>query len=275
MTVWSMPLTDTQVPSDAAPITRMLHALGRGEYRWLIVTSGNTVRALEVMARTGGSSLADVLARSGARVAAVGPTTARLLVDAGVAVHLVPDEASGSGLLQAFERGRGRVLLPQADLAPDELRGGLADLGWSVDRVEAYRTVPYPAEPALRVPGVVEEGVQPPLLTPCSAIALGAEGVQPAIVFTAPSTVLQFRERLGDGPLSFHPVAIGRTTAAALRSEGWEPGATAPEPTPQGITAAVGVAFGTAAVRLGSVTPGPVPPMSARPSSVPPIGDQP
>ncbi|MEC5197972.1 uroporphyrinogen-III synthase [Arthrobacter sp. PL16] len=243
MTVYALPLTDAELPVDVGAASRELLALGRGEYRWLVVTSGNAVNALELLTRSGGGTLAGAVATGGARVAAVGSATARLLTDAGITVDLVPEDASSLGLLRAFERGNGGVLLPQADLAPDDLRAGLTGLGWSVRRIEVYRTVPYPADPARRVPGVVEQGTPPPLLAPDGVVALASSGVQPAVVFTAPSAVLQFRERLADGPLAFHPVAIGRTTAAALRTQGWGPGAIATDPTPQGIAAAVEEAF--------------------------------
>ncbi|WP_104179128.1 uroporphyrinogen-III synthase [Arthrobacter sp. B0490] len=241
LTAYALPLTDTELPADADAVTAALTALGG--YDWLVVTSGNTVQALELLARAGGSTLAALVRAGAVKVAAVGSATARLLADAGIAVDLVPADASSSGLVRAFPVGDGAVLLPQADLAPGDLRDGLAGKGWSVRRVDAYRTVPYPAHPSRRVPGVEEEGSPPPLLTVPDVAGLAAGAVHPAVVFTAPSAVLQFRERLGGEPLAFLPVAIGRTTAAALRSQGWAPAATAAEPTPQGITAAVEEAF--------------------------------
>ncbi|MDQ0735583.1 uroporphyrinogen-III synthase [Arthrobacter agilis] len=243
LTAYALPLTDTELPVDTAGVAEALARLGRGGYAWLVVTSGNTVQSLEMLVRTDGTTLAALVRAGHARVAAVGAATARLLTATGTGVDLVPGRASSAGLLDAFGPGPGEVLLPQADLAPDDLRIGLTGLGWSVHRVEAYRTVPYPAHPARRVPGVEEEGTPPPLLSVPDVVGTGARPVHPAVVFTAPSAVLQFRERLGGGPLAFLPVAIGPTTAAALRSQGWEPAATAAEPTPPAIVAAVEDAF--------------------------------
>lgn len=243
LTALALPLTDTELPADVGAVTTELAELGRGAYSWLLVTSGNAVQALLMIAESAGTPLAPLIRTGGARVAAVGSTTAGLLRDAGIAVDLVPRHASSSGLLREFGPGTGAVLLPQADLAPDGLADGLSALGWSVRRVEAYRTVAYPADPERRVPGVVEHGTPPPLIGPGELARLAGGGVQPAIVFTAPSTVREFREKLGDGPLVFFAVAIGTTTAAALRTQGWEPGATAADPTPQGITRAVEEAF--------------------------------
>jgi uroporphyrinogen-III synthase len=243
MATYALPLTDTELPADVDAVATELEALGRGAYQWLVVTSGNAVQALGMVAASRGTVLADLVRSGRVRVAAVGSTTARLLADAGIPVQLVPQDASAAGLLRGFPRGDGAVLVPQADLAPDDLRAGLADRGWAVRRVEAYRTVPYPARPGRRVPGVEESGARPPLMTWTELAALAAAGVQPAVVFTAPSAVRQFHERLDAGPLAFLPVAIGRTTAAALRTQGWEPEATAADPTPQGIALAVGEAF--------------------------------
>ncbi|MBG6223768.1 uroporphyrinogen-III synthase [Arthrobacter sp. CAN_A2] len=243
MTAYALPLTDTELPADADAVTRALATLGQGGYEWLVVTSANAVQALGMLAAADGASLAALVGRGGARVAAVGTATARTLAAAGLVVDLVPGEASSAGLLTAFPSGRGAVLLPQADLAPDDLRAGLAAAGRAVHRIEAYRTVPYPASSARRVPGVEEDGPRPPVLSPSDVRSLASGGVHPAVVFTAPSAVRQFRDRLDVGPLSFRAIAIGRTTARALVSEGWAPAATAADPTPQGIARAAAAAF--------------------------------
>ncbi|TKV29659.1 uroporphyrinogen-III synthase [Arthrobacter sp. NamB2] len=259
---FALPLTDSELPADVDAVGAELHLLGSGRYRWLTITSANTVTALGMVAASQGTSLARVVRAGGSLVAAVGSATARSLAEAGIAVDLVPQDASSAGLLAEFPRGRDAVLLPQADLAPDDLRAGLAALGWTVQRVEAYRTVPYPAEPERRVAGVVEQGTPPPLIALRELATMAADGVQPAIVFTAPSTVRQFHEKLGEGSLAFFPVAIGRATATALREQGWEPGATAADPTPLGIARAVDEALS----RGSAVTRVPAPPLN---------GDQP
>lgn len=252
---FALPLTDTELPGDVAAVAAELEALGRGGYRWLVVTSANAVQALGLVAQSLDTALPQLVHDGAVRVAAVGSTTARVLADAGITVTLVPPGASSAGLLQHFPPGTGAVLLPQGDLAPDDLRAGLVRLGWSVRRVEAYRTVAFPGDPLRRVPGVVEQGTPPPLMSFADLARLGAAGVQPAVVFAAPSAVRRFHEKVGDGPLGFLPVAIGRTTAAALREQGWEPGATAADPTPHGIVRAVQEALSGG----GAVTCSPAP----------------
>ncbi len=242
-TAFSLPVTDTELTSDADAVAAELVALGRGAYRWLLVTSGTTIEALGMIARARGLTLAAAVGEGGAKVGAVGPATAGLLRAAGIRVDLVPQQASSSGLLREFPTGAGPLLLPQADLAADDLRSGLERLGWTVRRVEAYRTVAHPAAAGRRVTGVAEHGIGPAVMSGADFTRLESTGVQPAVVFTAPSGVRAFRERVGDGPHAFLPVAIGRTTAEALRASGWSPAATAAEATPRAIASAVQEAF--------------------------------
>lgn len=67
------------------------------------------------------------------------------LASNGVSVDLVPDRYLADALVQAFPPpvapGAGSVLLPCAAGAGDVLAKGLADKGWQVKVVEAYRTL--------------------------------------------------------------------------------------------------------------------------------------
>lgn len=235
---YALPLTDTELPADTGVLARELGVLGRGGHDWLVVTSANAVRALEVVAQQQGLVLAEVVRAGGVRIAAVGAATAHRLAEAGMSATLLPDRASSSGLLEVFPPGPGAVLLPQADLAPEDLHVGLTRLGWTVRRIEAYRTVAFPADSTRALPVVADDGPQPELLAPGDVLPLSRAGVHPAVVFLAPSAVVEFRAKLGSA-LRFLPIAIGPTTAAALRTAGWEPAATATDPTPDGIARAV------------------------------------
>lgn len=81
----------------------------------------------------------------GAKIAAVGRTTADAVRSFGCEVDLIPEEFSAKGILRSLEgfaiRGR-RFLLPTSNIGREELQNGLRARGALVEKVEAYRTVP-------------------------------------------------------------------------------------------------------------------------------------
>lgn len=155
------PLTDFELPGEPGPLRAVAARVEAGECAWLVLTSPNTVRALQAAGwtgRVGGST----------QVAVTGRGTARLLTELGcTAEPWMPQEASAAGILAEFpsveaegtdadvadphEAPASLVLLPQSALATGELTSGLEAKGWHVARVEAYRTVPYPADPMRRL----------------------------------------------------------------------------------------------------------------------------
>ena len=171
-----------------------------GDYRWVVFTSVNAVDRFV-------AELRDARAFGPASVAAVGGATADALRAEGIEPDLVPAEHSARGLVEAFPpadaEGSARVLFPCADIAPDTIDRGLGQLGWEVQRVEAYRTVPAPApEPEI----------------------LARVARADALVLTATSSVHGFVAlRTPDGdpvPVPGHVVCIGPTTAEAARGAG-------------------------------------------------------
>ena len=183
-----------------------------GEVAWVVVASTNAVDALF-------EHLHDARHLAGVQVAAVGRATADALRVNGVVADLVPDKANAEALLAAFPTppaGGGRVLLPQADRARPVLADGLAALGWHVEAVEAYRTVPVALPPAL-----LEQ-------------ALAAD----AICFTSGSTVDSWVTAAG--PATPPVVAsIGLVTTAAVQRHGLEVSAEADEASVDGLVAAL------------------------------------
>jgi uroporphyrinogen III methyltransferase/synthase len=126
-------------------------ALGRlDEYRWVIFTSVNGVEGfLRRLAERGG----DVRRLAGARLAAIGPQTARALARAHLRADLVPAEFRAEALLEAMSdeglSGR-RVLLPRAAVSRDVLPAVLRERGAVVDDVPVYAV----CAPALAVEDV-------------------------------------------------------------------------------------------------------------------------
>jgi len=189
-------------PADAALVDA-------ASYDWAIFTSANGVEA--VGRRLAALSLGwEVLSR--ARVAAIGPATARALEDKGVEVRIVPEIFQAEGILHALReeavRGK-RFLLARATKARDVLPEALRAQGARVDVVPVYRTLR--CEP--------------------SASALAAlrrrPGERLVITFTSSSTVSNFLDALAPADLAGArasvAAAIGPITAADLRARGVDP----------------------------------------------------
>lgn len=185
------------------------------EFAWVCFTSTNAVARFF-------DCLRDSRALGDVKVAVVGPTTAAALVDRGVVADLEPTRATAQALVEAFpiapERVGGaslrRVLLPQAAAASTVLASGLADKGWPLRVVHAYRTVR--AEP-----------------TPD---ALAAATTADAVVFTSSSTVTNYLAAAGSTAVPPVVACIGPVTAATAERAGLEVSAVA---TPHTVAALV------------------------------------
>jgi uroporphyrinogen III methyltransferase/synthase len=183
-----------------------LDGLVPASYDWVAFTSVNAVE--RVLA-----GLRDARAFGSAQVAAVGPGTAAALAARGIVADLVPASAVAEALVEAFPAGAGRVLLPQAAAARPVLADGLRAKGWTVDVVEAYRTIP--ARP--------------------SDDALAAAAKADAIAFTSSSTVTSWLA-LG-APLVV--ACIGPVTAATAAEHGVPVTVVATEHTVDGLVDAL------------------------------------
>jgi uroporphyrinogen-III synthase len=242
-----LPLIDFERAADQHSLDVACDALGAGAFDWLVVTSATTVHVLLAKAGERGLSLRQWIP-AGTRIAAVGPASRRLLETAGLQVELTPrDEQSAAGLLEAWPADAGKVLLPQADIAPVRLAEGLTAAGCLVTAVTAYRTVDYPAAAERRLAIPAEDGgpgEAPPsysLLTPEAAAADIATGQIHAVVAASPSAVRRIHAL---SPLhGCRLVAIGQSTAEQAAALGLPVAAIAAEPTPQGLVAAVEAAL--------------------------------
>jgi uroporphyrinogen III methyltransferase / synthase len=180
-------------PADGGAALRAATAeLAAGAYDWVVFTSPNGVdRTFAV--------LPDARAVRAA-VAAIGTGTAAALAARNVVADLVPARFVAEGLLAEFPdppAEGGRVLLARAAVARDVLPEGLTAMGWRVDVVEAYRTVP-----------VEPDGDQ-----------LERVGAADAVTFTSSSTVERFLDVAAD---RVPPIVacIGPVTAATARGRG-------------------------------------------------------
>ena len=201
------------VPARSAALTDALELLAAGEFAWIVLTSGATVEMLAGRL----TSPRDVRAN----VAAIGDGTSDAWRRwARRAPDLQPKTFTTAALARALPRGKGRVLCPRADIAPDGLEIALAAKGWSPTRVDAYRTrfprsLPRDARDALRA------------------------GEVDAVTFTSASTVRGFVGALGATKGSPKVVCIGPVTAREARARGLTVAAVAKPHTMEGLVTAL------------------------------------
>lgn len=204
-----VPLIATAPPADAAPLTAAVERWNRGDYDWMVVTSPRGAAAI---------------AEAGARprpdrgIAAVGPATADELRERGFDVDLVPEHDFSARGLAAALLGRldtaAALLLPLSALADDTLADALRDAGHAAERVDAYRTVPAPADPSLE-----------------AAVTAGID----AVLVSSGSVARELARRLAPAPAAARLIAIGPPTARALAQHGLDADATADRHTVDGM----------------------------------------
>ncbi|HEX6166365.1 MAG TPA: uroporphyrinogen-III C-methyltransferase [Acidimicrobiales bacterium] len=189
-------------PADGgAALAAAVDRVAAGAYDWLVLTSPNGARRLLAGLRAAGR---DARALGSTRLAAIGPGTADVLAAANLVADLVPPRFVAESLLASFpgtgegDVATGRVLLARAAVARDVLPEGLAERGWKVDVVEAYRTEPAPLDER-------------------AAAALADAEI---ITFTSSSTVTNFLAGAGSGAVPPVVAAIGPVTAATAREHG-------------------------------------------------------
>jgi uroporphyrinogen-III synthase len=198
-----LPTIEIVPPESYAPLDDALRKAG--DFDWLVVTSANAVRMMDERLTAlglGAQSLAHM------RCAAVGPSTAEVLRELGLAVDVVPERYVGEALADALaDRVRGqRVLLVRAAAARDVVPDALLAAGATLTVVDAYRTV-VPADAVGRARAVFSD-----------------EPLPDAVVFTSGSTVTHLLDVLRDAglacPREVACVSIGPVTSAAVRDAG-------------------------------------------------------
>jgi uroporphyrinogen III methyltransferase/synthase len=174
-------------------------------YDLVCVTSVNAVAGLFERLDDGVHPRGDARALAGARVAAIGPGTARALAERGVIADVLPERSVAESLVQALsELPVKRALIARAREARDVLPDALRARGAQVDVLALYETV---AEP----------------LAPEQVRAVRSADY---VTFTSASTVRFFAQAAGPDPAlsaTTRIVSIGPVTSEALREHGLQP----------------------------------------------------
>ena len=218
--VLEVPTIKFEPPTCRADVVDALLELN--SYDWLVFTSPNGVTTFfEYFFR----QFHDLRDLGGARIAAVGPATANKLKELHLQVDLMPDEAIGSAVAEAFSQCQTienlKICLLRAEAANRELPDALESLGAIVDDIACYKTVPETED-----------------LTGAAAKLLeaGADWV----TFTSASTVEQFHDRFDLARLRaqftrMKLASIGPETSKALTALGLRPTVEAKQHTVDGL----------------------------------------
>jgi uroporphyrinogen III methyltransferase/synthase len=204
-----VPVVELDEPEDGA-VALVRAATEVHTYDWVVFTSTNAVDRFV-------QHLRDARAFGAAQIAVVGSGTADALARFHVVADLVPERFVAEALVDAFPDGSGRVLVPQAADARPVLADGLRAKGWTVDVVEAYRTLAGSPTPA----------------------AITAAREADAITFTSASTVKNYLDAAGPDAVPRKVVTIGPITTRAAKEAGLEVTAEADPSTIDGLVDAV------------------------------------
>jgi uroporphyrinogen III methyltransferase / synthase len=174
------------------------------QYDWVVFTSPNGVTAFfDLFFKL----YDDARSLGNARIAAIGPGTAKRVKDFHLAVDLQPEESVAERLVEAFQQHESvenlRFLLVRAANARDVLPKRLTELGAIVDEAIAYRTVPENDDITGARKRFTDEGAD-------------------LITFTSSSTVENFFAMKFPWPKGIKTASIGPITSATMQQAGLE-----------------------------------------------------
>ncbi len=230
--VFEFPTIEIKPPEDFGPLDGAIRSLD--SFDWIVFTSVNGVEAFVARLKHHGLDLRAV--PRGAKVAAIGPATAKKIQEAGLRVDITPEEYTAEALVGALMsdslEGK-KVLIPRAKVAREILPEKLREAGAEAVVPPAYESVPS-LEGKERLKELLESGQ-----IDC-------------VTFTASSTVENFVRAFGGEAgwlLSKSKVAcIGPITADTARGHGLRVDAEATEYTIPGLVSAVEDLLGTGGI---------------------------
>ena len=195
-------------------------AIGTADtFDWIVFASANGVRAFCDRLRFTGR---DIRRLGTARVAAIGPATAREAADHGIACDLVAADHRSEGIVAALGGAarRGRFLLVRANRGRDAMRRGLEDLGHEVVEVTAYSSA-------------CVDTIEPATLAMLDNASI--DWITITSSFIAESALHLFGDRLRHWKIA----SMSSVTTATLQAAGVRPTAEAAVPTSVGLVEAI------------------------------------
>lgn len=190
-------------------------------YDWIVFTSVNGVNAFFEMFYKLYDDARDI---GGARIAAIGPATAKRVREFHLKVDLQPEEAVAEAVVRAFEKDGSvenlRFLFARGEQARDVVPARLVKMGAIIDEAIAYRTVPETGDAG-------------------GAAAQFKAGGADLITFTSSSTVENFVAMKLPLPAGMKTASIGPVTSATMRKLGLKVDIEAAEHTVPGLAEAI------------------------------------
>lgn len=225
-TVLEVPLIAVELGADpASTATDVLETLGT--YEWIVFTSANGVRGFF---KTFFGKYKDIRCLGPSHIACIGKATAAELDRLHIQTDLLPEEseadALATALMEADNLENLKILVVAGNLAGDTISRRLTSEAQAiVDTFVTYETREADAEGSSDLESFREKGAD-------------------ALIFASPSAVKSFvaqvaRLKPQSGAKQPKVVAIGATTASAVKQSGIPLGAEAEAPSARGVADAV------------------------------------
>jgi uroporphyrinogen III methyltransferase/synthase len=210
-------------PEDDAPLKQAIQNLA--QYDWIVFTSVNGVSYFFEYLFADNK---DVRALNHLRTAAIGPATAKRLLDFGLKSDIVPKTYRAESVVKAFGKEEikdKKILLPRAAEARPVLPVELTKMGAHVDEVPAYQTIKDLDNADVLINGLEEKSIN-------------------LVTFTSSSTVKNFKELLPADKFKqlingVTVASIGPITSDTARDLGFSVDITAEEFTITGLCLAI------------------------------------
>ncbi|MFM8435847.1 MAG: uroporphyrinogen-III C-methyltransferase [Planctomycetia bacterium] len=211
-----LPVIRIGPPDSWAPLDAAIDAAD--SFDWIVFASANGVRSFAERLRNAGR---DVRHLGTARVAAIGPATAREAALHGIPCDLVPDEHRSEGVVAALGAGarQARFLLVRASRGRDVMRRDLEALGHHVTEVAAYASL----------------GVDAIDLATLAALDQGVDWITVTSSFIAESACRLFGDRLRRWKVA----SLSPVTTATLAAAGVTPTVEAAQPSTAALVEAI------------------------------------